>query len=158
MSEYLNQMIGFQVEGTAEWRRQKVRQFPDDTRNLKAAEELERLSAEIDALSGSEIEKQISVAHDALNDHNDDAWIDINETVSAELRGLGFHSSYATATELLEFYRDLLHEKRDEQIETSMREQVEEDPAVRTAQAALEKAQAELKAAQDLAYVKLSRK
>jgi hypothetical protein len=157
MSEYLNEMIGFQVEGTAEWRRQKAKQFPD-ARNLKAAEELERLAAEIDALSDSEIEKQISAAHHALNERNDDAWADINETVSAELRGLGFHSSYATATELLEFYRDLLHAKRDEQIETSMREQVEEDPAVRTAQAALEKAQADLKAAQDLAYVKLSRK
>jgi hypothetical protein len=52
MSEYLNQMIGFQVEGTAEWRRQKARQFPDDTRNLKAAEELECLAAEIDEWFG----------------------------------------------------------------------------------------------------------
>ena len=44
---------------TAEWRRRKAEEFPEDTRNLKAAEELERLAAEIETLEHSEIHQQI---------------------------------------------------------------------------------------------------
>ena len=40
-SDYLNEQIGYNVQGTAEWRRGKAEQFPDDARNLQAAEELE---------------------------------------------------------------------------------------------------------------------
>jgi hypothetical protein len=103
---------------------------------LRAAEELERLAAEIDGLNGSEIEHQISTAHDALDEFDDEncgssAWLDIDEIVSAELRGVGFHLGYATATEFLEWYRDLLRQKRDEQIEEALSEQVEEDPGVK---------------------------
>ena len=41
------------------WRRRKAEEFPEDTRNLKAAEELERLAAEIETLEHSEIHQQI---------------------------------------------------------------------------------------------------
>lgn len=125
MSEYLNEMIGFQVERTAEWRHEKAIQFPNDARNLRAAEELERLAAEIDALRGSEVEKQISEAHHTLNDAsgNGEVWMDVNETVSAELREIGFHTGFVTATEFLEWYRDLLRGMRDDLIETATREQ-----------------------------------
>jgi hypothetical protein len=48
------------VEGTAEWRRQKAEESPDDKRNLEAAEALDRLALEIGALEGSELHQQIS--------------------------------------------------------------------------------------------------
>jgi hypothetical protein len=47
----INEIIGFNVENTAEWRRQKAQQFPDDERNLKAAEALDRLAQEISQLN-----------------------------------------------------------------------------------------------------------
>jgi hypothetical protein len=59
MSEHLNELIGYNVQGTAEWRLRKAEQFPDDTRNIRAAEELERLAREINGLNGSEVERQI---------------------------------------------------------------------------------------------------
>jgi hypothetical protein len=43
MSEWLNEMIGYNVQNTADWRRRKADEFPNDTRNPVAAEELERL-------------------------------------------------------------------------------------------------------------------
>src|SRR5262249_54456253 len=46
---YLNveEVIGLQVQETAEWRWRKAEEFPDDPRNLKAAIELDRLAVEI---------------------------------------------------------------------------------------------------------------
>jgi hypothetical protein len=70
------------VEGTAEWRRQKAEEFPDDKRNLEAAEALDRLALEIGALEGSELHQQIS----DLVDHIDpDVWCEVSEALSAEL-------------------------------------------------------------------------
>jgi hypothetical protein len=157
MSEYLNEMIGYNVSGTAEWRRQKADQFPNDTRNAEAAEELERLAREIDALEGSEIERQINDAHDSINKVDDgDAWMKISEAVSDQLRSVGFHSSYETAAELLEWYRDTLNEQLRESKEKAdgemeeleleavpvpeLRDQVEKDPGVKRAKRAFDKA------------------
>ena len=53
--DHLMKLIGYNVQGTAEWRGRKAEEFPEDTRNLKAAEELERLAAEIETLEHSEI-------------------------------------------------------------------------------------------------------
>jgi hypothetical protein len=165
MSQYLNEMIGYEVQGTAEWRRRKAEEFPDDSRNVDAAEELERLAGEIDSLEGSEIEKQIRAAHDSLADLSD-SWAEISEDVSDELRSIGFHSSYSTATKFLEWYRDLLDEKlrelkekADEEMEElelkavpvpELHDQVENDPSVKKAKRAFDKA----KLAYDEAYSK----
>ena len=118
MSDDLNELFGDEVRGTAEWRRQKAEQFPDDARNLVAAEELERLAAQINRLEGSEIHAQISEAEDCiikLCEANKDAlhldWSDISEAVSAELRSIGFHGTYRDGAKLLEWYRDLLGKK-----------------------------------------------
>ena len=146
MSEYLNEIIGYQVQATAEWRREKARQFPDDRRNLRAAEELEQLAREIDGLGGSEIERQVGEAHENLiRDGWEDVWGDLNEVLSAELRAIGFHSGYATATRFLEWYRDLLSEKLLELVEEavpapSLLDQVENDPHVQAAKRAYEDA------------------
>jgi len=150
MSEYLNTMIGYQVESTAEWRRVKAEQFPDDRRNAVAAEELEKLAAQIDRIGESEpIHHQIAKLHETLDtaDSSDDAWLKISETVSEELRLIGFHSGYATGLEFLEWYRDLLQEQLDEVLDEAvpvpkLDEQVENAPSVKAAKQAYEEARA----------------
>jgi hypothetical protein len=106
--------IGYRAESTANWRRSKAAQFPQDTRNLQAAEELERLARQIEALEGSEIYRQVDDAEESLvaaagASGRDDVWTDLDETVAAELRSIGFHGNYDGAR-FLEWYRDLLRE------------------------------------------------
>jgi hypothetical protein len=151
MSEYLMEMLGYDVQGTAEWRRGKAQEFPEDIRNEKAAEELERLSAEIEGLDNSSIEEQIADLHESINNLSNPAveraWTDITETVSDELRSVGFHGTFATGLELVEFYRDLLQEKLHDILDEAvpvpdLNEQVENDPAVKAAKLAYEMAHA----------------
>jgi hypothetical protein len=153
MSEYLNEMIGCQVKSTAEWRRVKAEQFPDDHRNLVAAEELEELAAQINRIGESEpIHYQIATLHDRFNAATDscgngDAWMYISEAVSDELRSIGFHCGYETGLKLLEWYRDLLQEKLDEILDEAvpvpnLNEQIENDPAVKAAKRAYDEARA----------------
>ena len=151
MSEYLNEQIGYQLESTAEWRGRKAEEFPADTRNLAAAEELGRLAEEISALpTGSEIERQIIDAEASINglpaDASTTAYEEIIEAVSDELRAIGFHTSYTTQ-ELLEWYRDLLREKLHDAIEAAvpapdLSELVENDPNVKAAKDAYDEARA----------------
>lgn len=150
MSEYLNEMVGYDVRGTAEWRRQKAEQFPDDARNLRSAEELDRLAEQIDELRGSQIANRISAAHDSINGLCDkpedfEVWADLHEAVSAELRAIGFHRTYETANEFLVWYCDLLNDKLQELIEEAvpapdLNDLVENDPAVKAAKTAYEDA------------------
>ena len=153
MSNDLNEKIGYRVQGTAEWRRQKAEQFPDDRRNLQAAEELDRLAEQIEALEGSELHRQIDEADENINQLPDndscDCWEKVEEAVSAELRAIGFHSGYSTGAEFLEWYRDLLCEKFQDQIEKavpapSLDEQVANDPAVKAAKRAYNEAYAKV--------------
>src|SRR5882757_6110914 len=86
MSDDLNELIGYQVQSTAEWRREKAEQFPNDIRNLRAAEELERLAEQIDQLENSEIHKRVRETTDRFNaTDNGDGWYNIREEISAEL-------------------------------------------------------------------------
>ena len=152
MSDDLNIIIGYKVQDTAEWRRRKASEFPDDARNVVAAEQLERLAAEISALEGSELHGQIDEAEDGINRiceiKNDSAvWQDVSETLSAELRSVGFHGGCSTGRELLEWYRDLLRENLHDLIERAvpvpdLDEQVANDPAVKAAKRAYDEAYA----------------
>jgi hypothetical protein len=150
MTEYLNMEIGWQVGSTGEWRRRKAEEFPDDRRNLVAAEELERLAAEIDQVGEAElIHQQIAKLHDSINalDGCDDAWLHVSEAVSDELRSVGFHTGYETGLELLEWYRGLLEEQLDELFDNAvpvpnLEEQVENDPAVKAAKQVYDEARA----------------
>jgi hypothetical protein len=111
VSEYLDEMIGYEVQQTAEWRSQKAEQFPEDARNVVAAEMLGRLAEQITASKDSKLEKQISNLQDAINEADSSfefAWTEVADSVSEELRSIGFHTSYDTAEELLEWYRTLL--------------------------------------------------
>jgi 2,4-dienoyl-CoA reductase-like NADH-dependent reductase (Old Yellow Enzyme family) len=149
-----NTLIDLQVHidpaSTAEWRWEKAAQFPDDVRNEKAAEELERIANEIGLLRGSEIHRQIDEACQLLNNLMDNErvshWEKITEAVSEKLRSIGFHSSH-TGTSLLEWYRDLVRDEALDYLDEivpapDLEEQVEVDPAVKAAKEAYERAQA----------------
>jgi hypothetical protein len=141
MSDDLNVLIGYQVQSTAEWRRNKAEQFPDDPRNLRAAEELERLAVQIEQLEDSAIHKRVRDKTDRFTAvDNGDGWYEINEDVSAELRSIGFHSGYQTGEQflawycnLLEEHRSLIKDKLSEIDDAELSEQVENDPAVKAA-------------------------
>ena len=139
--DHLTTLIGNDMQGTAEWRRRKAEEFPADTRNLNAAEELERLAAEIEKLEGSEIHQQICDVQERINRIDDgDLWIEVSQAESEELRSIGFHVSYDTGLQFLEWYRELLEEKLQERLEEAvpapdLDEQVANDPAVKGGQA-----------------------
>jgi hypothetical protein len=105
MSHDLYTLVGYQVEATADWRRRKAEYFPDDDRNTRAAKELERLAAEVDQLEGSSVHEQIRPATDRLK--NED-WFAMSESVYAELRSVGFDSTYESGLRFLEWYCDRL--------------------------------------------------
>jgi hypothetical protein len=153
MSDDLNELIGYQVLGAAEWRRRKAEQFPDDIRNLRAAEELERLAAQIEKLEGSEVHKRVRDLCDRVTAADDgDGWHKISEDVSAELRSIGFHGGYETGEQFLEWYCGLLGEGHRSLIEDKLSEidhavpvpdlseQAANDPAVKAAKRAYDEA------------------
>ena len=100
MSDDLYTLIGYQVEVTADWRRRS-----HDVRNARAAKELERLAAEVDQLEGSSVHEQIRLATDRLK--NED-WFAMSKSVYAELRSVGFDSTYESGLRFLEWYCDRL--------------------------------------------------
>ena len=156
MSEYLNEQIGYEVQGAAAWRCEKARQFPDDERNLRAAEQLERLAQEIADLEDSEIERDIRETHarliNAVNANRDyDVWTDIFDSVRTELRSIAFHKDYAKAEELLTWYVKLLRRKLYDLLDEAvpipdLEERVENDPDVKAARHAYEEASAKARA------------
>jgi hypothetical protein len=153
MSDDLNELIGDQVQSTAYWRRKKAEQFPDDPRNLEAAEELERLAEQIEKLEDSEIHKRLRDLCDRFTAvDNGDGWYHISEEISAELRSIGFRSDYETGEQFLKWFCDLLEEGHRSLIEDKLSEiddavpvpelaeQVANDPAVKVAKQAYDEA------------------
>jgi hypothetical protein len=110
MSDNLYTLVGYQVEVTADWRRRQAEYFPDDDRNAKAAKELERLTWEVDQLEGSSVHEQIRLATDRLK--NED-WFAMSKGVYAELRSVGFDSTYESGRRFLEWYCDWLRGRSD---------------------------------------------
>ena len=145
MSDDLNELIGYQVQNSAQWRRNKAEQFPDDPRNLRAAEELERLAAQIEKLEDSEVHKRVHDITDRFTAVDDgDGWYKVNEDLSAELRSIGFHTGYESAEQFLAWYCDLLEEAHRSLIDKlseiddavpapELSEHVANDPAVKAA-------------------------
>jgi hypothetical protein len=98
-------LVGYQVEATADWRRRQAEYFPHDDRNARAAKELERLAGEVDQLEGSSVHEQIRFATDRLK--NEDC-VAVSKSVYAELRSVGFDSTYESGLRFLEWYCDRL--------------------------------------------------
>ena len=118
MSDDLNELIGYQLQSTAYWRRNKAEQFPDDPRNLEAAEELERLAEQIEKLENSEIHKRLRDLCDRFTAvDSGDGWYHISEEISAELRSIGFRTGYETGEQFLKWFCELLEEAHRSLIE-----------------------------------------
>jgi SLT domain-containing protein len=80
------------VGATAEWRRDKAAQYPEDERNERAAELLERLTAEINALNWSPLHLRIETF---VNDG------EISGEINFILKSIGFRYVPATGEQLL---------------------------------------------------------
>jgi hypothetical protein len=147
----INEIIGFQIESTAEWRRLKAKDFPDDMRNLRAAEELDRLAGEISDLEGSELHRRIDELSSLSNEVDGYSFCeDLNESVSEELRSIGFHGGYETGVAFLEWYRDNLETVLRKHINSDdstiaapdLNHQIESDPTVKAAKQQYDQARA----------------
>lgn len=85
--------------GTADWRRRKYEQYPEDVRNLRASELLSALSSDLSTLNNSEAHKRLAMLYYRKADASD--------IISEHLRSVGFHNS-PSAVELLEGISDSL--------------------------------------------------
>jgi hypothetical protein len=85
------------VGGTANWRRLKAEEYPNDDRNVEAADLLGRLANNSPNLDGSEVHRRIETAYFA-----DATPGRFSEVVSEELRNVGFHSWPESGRDLLE--------------------------------------------------------
>src|SRR5262245_54278988 len=81
------------VEATAAWRWEKVNKFPDDPRNGRAAELLDRLAPEIAALNGGPLHLRLEsfIVEDAFNFE-----------ISSTLKAIGFRYFPQSGRQLLE--------------------------------------------------------
>jgi hypothetical protein len=127
----IDEIVGFQVQSVADWRRRKAEQFPGDRRNFAAAAALDRLAAAITKLEGSELHRHI----DALINltHDADVYIKLNQAVSAALREFGLHVGAESGAAFLEWYYSELRKLPRYPV---LAEQVEDSEAVRTAKRA----------------------
>jgi hypothetical protein len=62
------EIVGVEVENTAEWCREKAEEFPNDNRNLEAAERLDCLVKELDELQKSDLSRRIEGAPLSLSE------------------------------------------------------------------------------------------
>jgi hypothetical protein len=135
MSDSISYITG-QLECTAEWRRGKAEEFSNDSRNMEAAEELERLAKEVSELDGSEISQRI----DQLEAMSDDANYSMVEWLSEELRAVGFRTCYKDGAEFLKTYCERLEEEICEQEGQMLADQIEGSEAVKAAKHVYEEA------------------
>lgn len=133
------EIVGVEVENTAEWRREKAEEFPNDNRNLEAAERLDRLVRELDELQKSDLSRRI----ESLVIMTSGGWeISFGEWLSEELRAIGFRSFYKNGAEFLQSVCEWFEEeiRRDEGFRLD--QQIENDEAVKAAKRAYEEARA----------------
>jgi hypothetical protein len=142
----IEEIIGYQVQGTADWRRRKAEEFPNDTRNRTAAVALERLAEEIVQLEGSDVHRRIDTLVELAADV-DFNYERLNEMASAELRAVGFHH-IPSGAEFLEWYhnefKDLLQDHVNDADDEApdLAAEVENDEAVKAAKRTYDEARA----------------
>jgi len=92
-------------ESQAEWRREKASEYPDDKRNLQAAELFDKLAATV-----ADISPQVMNAYrDHFLGRNRHDPLRAVEVEQEHLRGVGFHARPQNAEE---FLRDLIEDIR----------------------------------------------
>ncbi|MEY9532154.1 hypothetical protein [Sinorhizobium fredii] len=87
------------VSGTAEWRRRKAEQHPEDVRNIKAARLLDTLARDLAEYEGSPLHRQLLDL--SWKEGDEDVALTIGEVVSEELRSVGFYTYPESVGELL---------------------------------------------------------
>jgi len=107
------------LEGQAWWRGEKAKEYPADTRNLRAAELLDRLAAELRsgayAAELATLQKAVDEYLDSYvrNETYEDS---LSERMSEYMRSVGFHS-FPTVSDLLSDLHDMLYEVTAEHAE-----------------------------------------
>jgi hypothetical protein len=99
MTTKLKELID--VSGTADWRRRKAEEFPDDSRNVEAYLLLDKLGGELPSLDGGDIHKRLERRREIDG-------LAFGEVVTEELRKIGFDSWPASGRILLEGIADRL--------------------------------------------------
>lgn len=98
--------IALELSDKADWRRQKAEQYPDDERNLDAAELLDRLAGEVLTLEGSPAAVTFEKEHDVIFSGDDqDRAREVMRRWSEYRSGIGFRIFPDTGKGVL---RDLL--------------------------------------------------
>ncbi len=96
------ELVAMEFIEKADWRRGKARQYPEDERNLDAAELLDRLAREVLSLSGSPTAEAFEEAHDAIfSAENQDRAMTVMLLWSDYRSGIGFKIFPDTGEEVI---------------------------------------------------------
>jgi hypothetical protein len=131
-----DEILGYRVQGTADWRRRKAKEFPNDHRNEEAAAALDRLAKQIEKLDGDVHRRIEALIERAADPDSFFIYERLDEMLSAELRAVGFYSQ-PSGVEFLEWYyeefKELLEDHvndADDGVAADLVAQVENDEAV----------------------------
>ena len=101
--EEVRELLVFSIGNTGHWRREKAEEFPEDNRNLKAAECLERLETSVGSVNPDLFAEYRVVFWTPYSDNS--AALDLIDVHSEVLRSVGFSLFPKDVNELV---RDLL--------------------------------------------------
>lgn len=94
----MEELVAQDLENSADWRRQKAAEFPDDGRNIEAAALLERLANEVRALEGSALHYSLVRL---VDDATDSGINDLVSTLSIMTKDVGFRSFPVSGEEFI---------------------------------------------------------
>src|SRR3954465_199738 len=100
-------LLALNLECTSEWRRKKAEQYPDDNRNLAAAEKLSELASQVRQLKGSPLHLEFDNFHrQLLDDADNDLLSSYCERENHYISRIGFDNFPDSGEECI---RDLMH-------------------------------------------------
>jgi hypothetical protein len=99
------EFLKYDFLNTADWRRQKAIEYPDDNRNLEAAELHEQLASTVDQIEPALLEAYIKAREEG------DFYA--GETFSEMTRTVGFEWAPKTATEFLSEFIERITDERN---------------------------------------------
>jgi formylglycine-generating enzyme required for sulfatase activity len=113
--------ITYALQSTADWRRNKAQEFPDDERNAETAIFLDQLAQELQDLDRRELQRIADVTN--FQGSTDAELIYSSEAVSAATRDVGFrwfprNGSEFLATVLRDFEREVVRSNVETDVET----------------------------------------
>jgi hypothetical protein len=116
-------LLALNLECTSEWRRKKAEQYPDDNRNLAAAEKLSELASQVRQLKGSPLHLEFdNFQRQLLDEADNDLLSSYCERENHYISRIGFDSFPDNGEECI---RDLMHlaeearQERDEAMQAA---------------------------------------